>query len=373
MDVLNLFNETIKVGAFNATQLVEAYVISVFSLTTFVGLVVTFYLGIAYLYKKPADPVVGLVSCDVLIVNAVCLITLPLWVYQASAKKWFGGEFMCKFAGMFYTMNVYMSMWSCMIVTFDRWYCMICKNLQAVTVLGRTIRTNQVITILTMFVIFIGLFALTETSIKDEKCYLYSGDSLLCFINAALGYTLPWLVIAIMIVHIILKTSKLDYDPKWLSTNILMWMMFALLVTQGPYYSLSAYMGNFKSFVEKNVTHHHLFHNDASHSVQVAMLVCTHALSITRMFSVPLILSVLAGYEPLFAWKRITRCCCMHVEYENLEDDSHSTLLGGENPNYEYSPKSVRIKPLKSSENKDNTSLKDEGYDEDSQNGFSIG
>ncbi|QEY96045.1 envelope protein UL78 [Elephant endotheliotropic herpesvirus 1A] len=379
MDVLNLFNETIKVGAFNATQLVEAYVISIFSLTTFVGLAITLYLGIAYLYKKPADQVVGLVCCDVLIVNAVCLITLPLWVYQAATKKWFGGEFMCKFAGMFYTMNVYMSVWSCVIVTFDRWYCMMCKNLQAVTVLGRTIRTNQVVTILTLLVTFIGLFSLTETSIIDKRCYLYSGDSLISFINAALGYTVPWLAIAIMIVHIILRTSRLDYDPKWLNTNILMWMMFTLLVTQGPYYSLSAYMGNFKSFVEKNTTHHLVkstsyFHGDASHSIQVAMLVCTHALAITRMFSVPLILSTLAGYEPLYVWKRITRCCCMRVEYENLEDESQSKLLRGEeNPNYDYSPKSVRIKPLKSPGGGDNSSLKDEGYDEESQNGFSIG
>ncbi|UVZ35259.1 G protein-coupled receptor 1 [Elephant endotheliotropic herpesvirus 5B] len=380
MDVLNLFNDTIKVASFNATHLVEAYIISIFSLTTFIGLAITIYLGVAYIYRRPNDPVVGLISCDVLIVNAVCLATLPLWVYQASSKHWFGGEFLCKFSGMFYTMSVYMSTWACVAVTFDRWYCMVCKNLKAITVLQRTIRTNRVVTVLTMMVTFIGLFSLTETSVREGKCYLYSGDSLLCFVNAALGYTLPWLVIAGMIIHIIIKVSKLEYDPKWLHTNILMWLMFTLLVTQGPYYGISTYMGNFKSFTERNMTS--VIHNNVTtkgynehdfyNAVQIALLVCTHALAITRMFSVPMILAVLAGYEASAVWRRIFGCCCVHVEYESLDEDTHSNLLRGEdNPNYEYpSSKSQKItKPGCG----DNISLKDEGYDEESQNAFSIG
>ncbi|UEH20521.1 G protein-coupled receptor 1 [Elephant endotheliotropic herpesvirus 2] len=374
MDVLNLFNETITVSAFNATQLVEAYVTSIFSLTTFVGLAITIYLGVAFLLRKPNDPVVGLVSCDVLIVNAVCLVTLPLWVYQAVSKTWFGGEFLCKFSGMFYTMSVYMSTWACVVVTFDRWYCMICKNLKDITVLQRTIRTNKLVTLLTMMVTFIGLFSLTETAVmSDKKCYLYSGDSLLCFVNAALGYTLPWLAIAGMIIHIIIKTSKLDYDPKWLNTNILMWMMFTLLVTQGPYYGVSTYMGNFKSFIERNITltknGTYVEQGDFSNAVQIALLVCMHALAITRMFSIPMILCVLAGYQPATVWRKLLGCCCVHVEYESLEEDTHANLLRGEqNPNYEY-----QTKPKLSSGNGDNLSLKDEGYDEESQNAFSIG
>ncbi|ALM26002.1 G protein-coupled receptor-1 [Proboscivirus elephantidbeta4] len=324
MDALNLFHENLTVDMFNVSALTTAYVNSIFSVITMLGLAIIVLFVVAFLNKGPGDSIVCLLSWDMFIINGVCLLTFPLWIYQAVTGHWVGGEFLCKFSGMFYTMSVYATVWSCFIVTFDRWYCLVKNSLRSISTAARTVRVNQLITIVMMFISFLGLWAIMETDVtENKKCYLYSGQSILGYLNACLGYFTPWLFMGIMLAHMTLRTKRLDIDPKWVNVDSLFILLLTVFFTQGPFYGMSVYMGSVENHVNGStvITEPLTYHERKHLGVKLICLLLAHALALTRFITVPFIFAAIANYKPFAVWGNMFKCGYRAVPYEDLNDD----------------------------------------------------